>query len=152
MPPSSSKRPSASGRTGKVLLVDDQPELRRFLARYLTRAGFEILEAGDGIAAIALVARNHVDAVLSDVRMPRMDGLELLETLTKLNPRLPVVLMSASDEIAGDRTARPLGAFDFLSKPINPAQLLSAISRAVERQAGGKDMDHEGDLLRPERC
>ena len=124
-----------------MLLVDDQPELRRFLARYLTRAGFEILEAADGIAAIGMVKQNHVHAVLSDVRMPKMDGLQLLEALVELNPGLPVVLMSASDELADRRAAGPLGAFDFLSKPINTAELISAITRAVGRQADRKSID-----------
>jgi CheY-like chemotaxis protein len=129
-----------SRSAGRVLLVDDQPELRRFLARYLTRIGFEVLEAHDGVAGLELLHQHRVDAVLSDIRMPRMGGLALLEALLNLDPNLPLVLMSGSDEVQDAETARQLGAFDFLPKPINLMRLISAMTRAVERRRSQRDL------------
>jgi DNA-binding NtrC family response regulator len=121
-----------------VLLVDDQPELRRFFARYLARAGFETLEAGDGATALTLAQRHHIDAVLSDVRMPRMDGLQLLDALLELDPDLPVVLMSATDDVADTQREQSKRAFCFLSKPVDTVLLVSAITRAVEQRIGSR--------------
>lgn len=130
------------------MLVDDQPELRRFLARYLTRVGFEVLEARDGVVALDLVRQHRVDAVLSDIRMPRMGGLALLDALLQLDPHLPVVLMSGSDEIQDIETARQLGALDFLPKPIDLMRLLSAMVRAVQqRSRKAQEAQRTGTIL-----
>jgi CheY-like chemotaxis protein len=121
---------------GTILLVDDEPSLRRLVARWLTRAGFEVLQADDGVAAVDLARRHRLDAVVSDVRMPRMGGLELLELLLELDSRLPILLMSGSDEIADAQMAQQLGASDFLAKPLNLTQLQSAVERMIAARRG----------------
>lgn len=95
-----------------------------------------MLEAGDGIAALELARRHRFDAVVSDIRMPRMNGLELLAALVELDAKLPVVLISGSDEIADTRAARRLGAFDFVPKPLNPVRFLATVARAIEQRTG----------------
>ena len=120
---------------GRILLVDDEPSLRRVITRSLLRAGFDVTEASDGLVALELARARQVDAVISDVRMPGMNGLELLDRLRRELPSLPVVLVSASTELEGRRHALALGAFDFLRKPLELRKLHEAALRAVAANA-----------------
>ena len=116
---------------GRLLLVDDEPALRRVISRALVSAGFEVANAADGAAALALFQLARVDAVISDVRMPVMGGLELLGRLRAHDPELPVVLISASTELQTKSDAVQLGAFDFLQKPLDLSELEDCAARAV---------------------
>lgn len=117
---------------GRVLLVDDEPVLRRVMRRALERAGLEVVEAGNGHEALEVVRQQYLDAVVSDVRMPELGGLELLERLLEHDPDLPVVLVSGSTEVQSRAGAVAMGAFDFLQKPVELAALQTAIVGAVE--------------------
>lgn len=116
---------------GRILLVDDEPSLRRVISRSLARAGFEVVVACDGLAALEHVRAEPFDAVISDVRMPRMGGLELLGRILQHDPDMPVVLVSASTELESRRHALGLGAFDFLRKPLELSKLHDSAARAV---------------------
>jgi DNA-binding NtrC family response regulator len=120
---------------GRVLLVDDERMLRRVIRRGLVRAGFEVVEAENGVAALELLARERFDLVVSDVHMPLMDGVELLEALSTAQSAVPVVLISGSLEVQGKEEARRLGAFDFLKKPFALSELHQIALRAVSRLA-----------------
>ena len=136
---------------GRVLLVDDEPELRRVLRRSLVRAGFEVVEAGHGRAALELARQSSFDVVISDVRMPCMGGMELLERLMLEEPGLPVVLMSGSDELGSRQNAFDVGAFDYLAKPIGLMDMqmvaLEAVTlhreRGVTQRAGALRESHD---------
>lgn len=117
---------------GLVLLVDDEPELRRTLRRALLRAGFDVVDAANGQAALLLLGHYAFEAVLSDVRMPGMDGVQLLKTLRVEAPALPVVLMSGSCSIDNALRLRDSGAFAFLEKPVQLETLRSTAASAVE--------------------
>lgn len=137
---------------GRVLLVDDEPELRRLLRRALVRAGFEVVEAADGGAALEAARKSRFDVVISDVRMPRLGGLELLERLQLEEPNLPVVLMSGSTELPTRQSAVDLGAFDYLAKPIALGNIQAVASRAVAfRQQRGADPSGADDRASCER-
>jgi DNA-binding NtrC family response regulator len=123
---------SELGAPGRVLLVDDQPELRRIFRRTLVKLGHEVVEASNGRAAIALVRQQHFDVVLSDVRMPDMDGLELLQQLGELDAELPVVLVSGGLDAEAERAAAEYGAFDYLMKPLAFEKLQDSTARAIE--------------------
>ena len=123
---------SELGAPGRVLLVDDQPELRRIFRRTLVRLGHEVVEASNGRAAIELVRQQHFDVVLSDVRMPDMDGLELLQQLGELDAELPVVLISGGLDAEAERAAAEYGAFDYLMKPLAFEKLQDSTARAIE--------------------
>src|SRR5687768_12323286 len=84
---------------GRVLLVDDQPELRRLFYRTLTKAGHLVAMAANGRMAVELVAQRSFDVVISDVRMPDMGGVELLQALHAQDPDLPVLLVSGSPDL-----------------------------------------------------
>lgn len=116
---------------GRVLLVDDEPELRRLLRRSLVRAGFDVVEAVDGRAALEAARLAHFDVVISDVRMPRMGGLELLERLQLEEPDVPVVLMSGSSELPNRQSAVDVGAFDYLTKPIELGSIQAVALSAI---------------------
>lgn len=108
---------SPHSNTLHVLVVDDEPTLRRLVKRALSGAGISVTEASNGLEALALCRHQNFGAVVSDVRMPVMDGLELLAELQRLDPGLPVILVSGSDEVETQQEARDRGAFDFLPKP-----------------------------------
>jgi CheY-like chemotaxis protein len=116
---------------GRVLIVDDEPVLRRLMRRALAGLQLEIVEAGNGVEALERCASEDFSAVVTDVRMPTMDGLELVAELQRLDPDLPIILVSGSDEVSGRAGARALGAFDFLAKPFDLFELGCRVLGAV---------------------
>jgi len=117
---------------GRVLIADDQPELRRLFRRDLTRAGYTVVEASDGCVALALAQQMSFDVVVSDVRMPDMTGIELLQALSELAPDLPVVLTSGSLEGLEPFGAREIGAFSYLVKPVSFDTMRAVVAQAIE--------------------
>ncbi len=122
----------AAGSAGRVLLVDDQPELRRLFRRSLNRAGYVVVEAWNGRVAVQLAQQVHFDVVISDVGMPDMSGLELLATLHEQDPDLPVVLTSGSPDGATALGSDAIGAFAYLVKPVAFEIMRDAARRAVD--------------------
>ena len=118
-------------RPGRVLLVDDQDELRRLFQRTLAKDGHEIVTASNGRAAISLALREHFDVVISDVRMPDMGGVELLEELAAHDAHLPVVLVSGSPDLETAMKAVEYGAFEYLVKPVPFEKLRASAKRAI---------------------
>lgn len=121
-----------------MLVVDDETAVRRFAARVLQREGFEVLEATDGAEALELVQANHVniDVVVSDIVMPRLNGVELMQALASHRPELPVILMSgyATAALTELGIASPCGV---LMKPFPAERLLAEVHRCVSRRDGG---------------
>jgi two-component system cell cycle sensor histidine kinase/response regulator CckA len=121
-----------------ILVVDDEPAIRRFASRVLREAGYGVEEAADGMDALSLIRTGAVelDAVLSDIVMPRMNGVELLQSLTLERPRLPVILMSgyASDQLTRRGIVSPCGV---LAKPFSPELLLAEVRRCLSLEAFG---------------
>ena len=118
----------------RVLVVDDDAQSRRAIATFLSRRGDTVSEAEDGAAALAILAREPMDVVLSDVRMPNLDGLALTRALrARSEDSVVVVLMSAFATDDGIIAALRDGAYDYLIKPIDPEQLSAALNRARER-------------------
>src|SRR4029078_11496643 len=89
----------------RVLVVDDDPHVLIFVRQVLTHSGFEVHTAGDGRLAVDRVAAGSFDAVVSDIRMPGMDGLELLRTVRRHRPDMPVILMTATADVGTGRVA-----------------------------------------------
>ncbi|MDD4017464.1 MAG: response regulator [Kiritimatiellae bacterium] len=116
----------------KILLVDDESGVLYFIQNMFQANGYEVVIARSGEEAIESVRKDMVDLVITDLRMPRMDGMELLRVLKReLAPSLPVIMLTAyaSDETAIE--AKKLGAFTYMAKPFNVAGLLNVVRRAV---------------------
>jgi DNA-binding NtrC family response regulator len=117
----------------RVLVVDDEPIIRRFAAQILTAAGYDVLTAVDGQEAqtIAFHADAALSLVLTDLRMPNLDGLELGRVLATFRPDLPVLYISGYGAIG---SAVDIPASDFIAKPFHPDQLLAEVHRLVPLQ------------------
>ncbi len=113
-----------------VLVVDDEVNLRKVLSATLKREGFDILTAGDGEEALEVLAKHAVDLVLTDLRMPRMDGMKLLEHVLDRHAGIPVVILTAHGTVDVAVEAMKLGAFDFLSKPFDQDELKLVLHKA----------------------
>ena len=115
-----------------ILIVEDETVLRESLAELLTDEGYEVLQAGDGKAAYEIVLKRAVDLVISDVRMPEMDGLVLLGHLQKAAPQTPVIMLTAFGTVESAVAAMRAGASDYLLKPVQFDDVLMKVSRALE--------------------
>jgi DNA-binding NtrC family response regulator len=118
-----------------LLIVDDEPDLRWVLRGLFEDEGFEVQEAGDGQEALQIVERREPDVVLSDMRMPHVSGLQLLRELRARKPELPVILLSAVEDLATAVDAIKEGAFDYQAKPFDGPRLLLSVRRAAEQRA-----------------
>ncbi len=115
-----------------VLIVEDEHVLRESLAGLLEAEGYEVLQAGHGEEAYRIVLEQPVDVVLSDVRMPEMDGMALLSHLRQLAPETPVIMVTAYGTVGSAVDAMRAGAWDYLLKPVQFDDLLLKIERALE--------------------
>ena len=120
--------------TGRVLLVDDDAAVREALAQTLELAEFEALTAGSFVAAKDHITRDFPGVILSDIRMPGRDGFHLLTYAREVDADLPVVLLTGEGDIPMAVKAIGEGAFDFLEKPCEPAELLDVLARALRRR------------------
>ena len=115
----------------RILIVDDEPSLRKVLRAHLGRAGYEVETAEDGEAAVQALDEAPFDLVVSDLRMPRMDGMGLLGWCRTHHPGLPVVLITAHGTVDSAVEAIKQGAYDYITKPFDQEELRSIISRAL---------------------
>jgi len=119
---------------GRLLIVDDEEPQRLMLDSILGRAGFDVATASDGAEALARLADGPFDLLLTDQRMPKMDGLELLEQARRIDPGLPVVLMTAYGTVSTAVEAMKRGASDYLTKPFERDELLLVIDKALRQR------------------
>lgn len=115
-----------------ILIVDDEPNYLIVLAELLKDEGFEIFTAESGLAALPIVQSIDLDLVLSDMKMPGMDGIALLARIKEYNRELPVILITAYAEVEKAVEAMRLGAFTYLAKPFSNQQLLASATKAIE--------------------
>ena len=121
-------------RKPRVLVADDEADIRSSLKMILDYEGIEMVEAASGPEALRAVGEAAPDAVLLDIKMPRMDGLEVLEKLRKQDAQLPVVMISGHATIATAVEATRLGAFDFMEKPLERDRVLLVLRNAFEQR------------------
>ena len=117
----------------RVLVVDDEQSLRKVLAATLQREGYEVQVASDGEEALAALDRDGADVVVTDLVMPRMDGLSLLRKVVVSHPDVPVIVVTAHGRVDSAVEAMKAGAFDFVTKPFEHAELKTIIAKAARQ-------------------
>jgi DNA-binding NtrC family response regulator len=123
-----------SNNRGRILVVDDDREMCSFLAEILGEEGYIVDAVQDGTAALDLFTRNHFDLVITDLKMPRMTGTELLRRLKEIDPECLVLLLTAFGTIDSAVDAMRAGAFHYLTKPFHTDEMLIQVERAMERR------------------
>src|SRR5258708_7177167 len=117
----------------RILVVDDEQSLRKVLTATLQREGYEVQVAVDGEEALAALDRDGADVVVTDLVMPRMDGLSLLRKVVASHPDVPVIVVTAHGKVDSAVEAMKAGAFDFVTKPFENAELKAIIAKAARQ-------------------
>ncbi|HXW03629.1 MAG TPA: sigma-54 dependent transcriptional regulator [Vicinamibacterales bacterium] len=119
-------------RPRTILAIDDDDSLRRVVEYNLMEEGYRVITAADGPSGLEAYQREAVDVVLTDIRMPGIEGIELLARLKAMQPELPVIMLTAFGTIDSAVEAMRLGAFDYLTKPFSRDQLRASVRKALE--------------------
>ena len=128
-----------AGETKQVLVADDEPNLRRVLTAQLVRDGFEVHPAEDGEEALRVLAEHHIDVVITDLRMPRVDGMALLKRIVADYPDVPVIMITAHGTVNTAVEALKLGAFDYVTKPFDRTEFQRVVAKAARsRELSGQ--------------
>src|SRR5436190_10940555 len=128
----------------RILIVDDEESTRELFAELLQRWGYEVDQTADGHGALKIAAETHPDVIISDLVMPKLDGLALVRALREEQPDTPVVIITGKGTIGAAVEAVREGVFDFVEKPLDPARLRVILQRALEK----KETLHEMQVLR----
>jgi two-component system response regulator AtoC len=124
----------------QVLIVDDEVNLRKILSAQLSRDGYDVLTAEDGERGLQLLGEHHIDLVITDLKMPKVDGMTLLKRALEEDPELPVVLITAHGTIDTAVEALKSGAFDFVTKPFDKDEVRQIVAKALKtRELRGAD-------------
>ncbi|UCF96992.1 MAG: sigma-54-dependent Fis family transcriptional regulator [Spirochaetaceae bacterium] len=133
----------------RVLVVDDEKNIRESVQRYLSTENIETVAAENGLSAKRLLQEQVFSAGIIDLRMPGMDGLELLKWIREQGPRLPVIMISAYGEVRDAVEAMKLGAQDYIVKPFDPEELLVRLRKIVENQKLRDQIDLGREVEQP---
>src|SRR3954452_324321 len=128
----------------RILIVDDEETTRELFAELLVRWGYDVDQTADGHEALKLASETHPDVIISDLVMPKLDGLALVRALREEQPDTPVVIITGKGTIDAAVEAVREGVFDFVEKPLDPARLKVILQRALEK----KETLHEMQVLR----
>jgi EAL domain-containing protein (putative c-di-GMP-specific phosphodiesterase class I) len=142
--------PVAEGSQGLILLVDDEPTIVRGFARILTAAGFSVQVAHDGREAAELAREKSFDAIVSDIAMPEMNGLQLLRSVREHDLDVPVILMTGGPAVESAVQAMEYGALRYLIKPVEAKQLEEVVARATRLHQMAKIKREALELFRLE--
>ncbi|MCG2430827.1 sigma-54-dependent transcriptional regulator [Aequorivita xiaoshiensis] len=120
----------------RILIIEDEAAIRRVLVKILTEENkdYEVFEAEDGLAGMEIIKKEDFDLVLCDIKMPKMDGVEVLEAVKKIKPEIPMVMISGHGDLDTAVNTMRLGAFDYISKPPDLNRLLNTVRIALDRK------------------
>ena len=127
-----------------ILVIDDEASQRDILTGYLKKKDYKIYSASSGKEGIEIVKSNTIDIILSDFKMPDLSGLDVLESIRKINPEISFVMITAFGTVEDAVKAMQLGAFDYISKPVDLDELDLLIERIIEH----KNLKSENLLLK----
>lgn len=126
---------ATNGHTPNVLIVEDDAATRRLYKFMLTNGGYPVIEAEDGVAALEQLAKHHCELVITDMNMPRMDGMELIQSIRRDYPDMYVILITAFGTPDTEKQARRIGANDYLAKPFDFEELERRVRAFFESRA-----------------
>ena len=120
----------------KILIIEDEASIRRVLVKILTEENeqYQVFEAEDGLIGTEMIKNEDFDLVLCDIKMPKMDGVEVLEAVKKIKPEIPMVMISGHGDLDTAVNTMRMGAFDYISKPPDLNRLLNTIRNALDRK------------------
>lgn len=120
----------------KILVIEDEAAIRRVLVKILSEENskYQVEEAEDGLAGIEKIKKEDYDLILCDIKMPKMDGVEVLEAVKKIKPEIPMVMISGHGDLDTAVNTMRLGAFDYISKPPDLNRLLNTVRNALDRK------------------
>lgn len=130
----------------KILLVDDEARMRKIVADFLHREGYEIIEAADGVEALEMFAEQQPDLVILDVMMPRMDGWQVCREIRK-TAKTPIIMLTARSEEMDELTGFELGADEYIAKPFSPRILVARVNALLRRAFGAEDAPRTYGLI-----
>jgi two-component system KDP operon response regulator KdpE len=133
----------------KILVVDDEPPIRRFLRTSLAAQGYDVTEAADGVTALEKLQHDSVDILVLDLGLPKIDGFDVIRALRESGSSVPIIVLSSRTDEAGKVRALDLGADDYVTKPFGVDELLARIRAALRhqlQQQGEKPVFRSGDL------
>ena len=135
----------------RVLVVDDDPTVADVVVAYLERAGITTELAGDGFAALAAAEASALDAVVLDLMLPGLDGIEVLRRLRTTRPHVPVIMLTARGEEDDRLVGLEAGADDYIVKPFSPRELVLRVQAVLRRAGAGQPamLEHSGLALDP---
>ncbi|RMF94820.1 MAG: sigma-54-dependent Fis family transcriptional regulator [Candidatus Schekmanbacteria bacterium] len=119
-------------KRNKILLIDDDNNLRKVIAHNLKNEGFEVVAKSDGVSGVSAFDSNKIDVVVTDLRLPDIDGMEVLRRIKKIDNSIPIIMITAFGTIEQAVSALKEGAFDYITKPFNRDELAIVVKRAFE--------------------
>jgi len=130
----------------KILIIEDEAAIRRVLKKIISEENetYQVEEAEDGLVGIDMISKSDFDLVLCDIKMPKMDGVEVLEKIKELKPEIPIVMISGHGDLDTAVNTMRLGAFDYISKPPDLNRLLNTVRNALDK----KELVVENKLLK----
>ncbi|MEK7701970.1 MAG: response regulator, partial [candidate division NC10 bacterium] len=120
-------------RDPKILVVDDEQELLDVMVEWISQAGYRVLSARSGREALKIFDQEHPELMITDLSMPKMSGLELIEAVRAISPETEILILTGQSSVASAIDALHQGVFDYLTKPLNFAELQWSMQRALER-------------------
>jgi DNA-binding response OmpR family regulator len=130
---------------GRILVVDDEAPVREVLAEYFATEGYAVESAGSGLEALTVIRGGRADLVLLDVRMPGLDGVQVLRRIRELNEHVPVIMVTANEDVGLAKETLKLGAFDYVAKPFDFDYLDRAVAAGLARAGERSPASHAAE-------
>ncbi len=118
----------------KILLIDDEESILESLRIFLSGMNYAVSTASNGMEGIEIIHKEHPDLVITDLKMPEVDGLEVLKQIREFDDSVPCIIMTAYEDVDSTIRAMQLGAYDYIEKPIDTPRFKALIKRSLESQ------------------
>ena len=137
---SNKKRMMPVGEKCSILLVDDDLEFRKAMKKMFEKSGYDVTVAADGREALETLSGEAFDLIISDLRMPNLNGLELMEEIRRKKVDTPVIFITAYGEVSSYMDLMNLGAFEYINKPVKGQEILSVAKKALETYGNSRSI------------